>query len=104
MLFTVRVRCARAAAAALHTHHCVGDAATQPEPTSAPQDIDSWLAAANLEKYCEAIKEYGYDSFAALRGATEADIKEMMVDPDIKMKKPQQRLMLTAWHELTRGS
>jgi hypothetical protein len=80
------------------------DAATQPEPTAAPQDIDSWLAATNLEKYSAAIKEYGYDSFAALREATEDDIKEMMVDPDINMKKPHQRLMLKAWQELTPGS
>ena len=67
-------------------------------------ELDAWLASVELSRYAAQIKEYGYDSFAALRGATEADIKEMMVDPDIKMKKPQQRLMLTAWHELTRGS
>jgi hypothetical protein len=80
------------------------DAATQPEPAAAPQDIDSWLAAVKLERYCEAIKEYGYDSFEALRGATEADIKDMMADPDVNMKKPHQKLMLKAWQELTRGS
>ena len=81
------------------------DAATQLEPAAAPpQDIDSWLAAANLEKYCEAIKEYGYDSFAALREASEDEIKDMMADPDINMKKPHQKLMLKAWQGLTGGS
>eukprot|EP01047_Picozoa_sp_COSAG01_P005699 COSAG01_NODE_198_length_22280_cov_21.529775_16_plen_166_part_00 len=80
------------------------DAATQPEPATSPQDIDSWLAAAKLEKYCAAIKEYGYDSFEALCEATEDEIKDMMADPDVNMKKPHQKLMLKAWQELTRDS
>ena len=80
------------------------DTAAQPEPAAAPpQDIDNWIAAAKLQKYCEAIKEYGYDSFEALCEATEDEIKDMMADPDINMKKPHQKLMLKAWQELTRG-
>ena len=81
------------------------DTAAQPEPAAAPpQDIDNWIAAAKLQKYCKAIKEYGYDSFEALCEATEDEIKDMMADPDINMKKPHQKLMLKAWQELTRGS
>ena len=34
---------------------------------------------------------------------TEDEIKDMMADPDINMKKPHQKLMLKAWQELTRG-
>ena len=66
-------------------------------------DVDSWLIAAKLEKYCVAIKEYGYDSFEALREATEDEIKEMTVDPDVNMKKPHQKLMLKAWQNLIGG-
>ena len=50
-----------------------------------------------------AIKEYGYDSFEALREATEDEIKEMVVDPDVNMKKPHQKLMLKAWQNLIGG-
>ncbi len=66
-------------------------------------DVDSWLIAAKLEKYCVAIKEYGYDSFEALREATEDEIKEMAADPDVNMKKPHQKLMLKAWQNLIGG-
>ena len=54
--------------------------------------------------YTDILLDTPWVGFNMLPGQTWADIKEMMVDPDIKMKKPQQRLMLTAWQELTRGS
>jgi hypothetical protein len=73
-------------------------------PPDIARDVDSWLAAAKLDKYCASIKEYGYDSFEALCAATEDEIKEMMIDPDVNMRKPHQKLMLIAWQGLTRGS
>jgi len=65
-----------------------------------PVDLDSWLKQAKLEKYTSAIKEYGYDSMDALLAASTEEIDEMTKDPDVKMKKPHQKLMLTQWKKL----
>jgi hypothetical protein len=64
-------------------------------------DVDAWLEEAGLGKYADAIKEYGYDTIAALQFATEEDIVEMSEDSDVGMKKPHRRLLVGKWHELT---
>eukprot|EP01043_Picozoa_sp_COSAG02_P025990 COSAG02_NODE_1481_length_12389_cov_15.643857_17_plen_235_part_00 len=64
-------------------------------------DVDAWLEGAGLGKYADAIKEYGYDTIAALQFATEEDIVEMSEDSDVGMKKPHRRLLVGKWHELT---
>ena len=96
----------QATAAAAGTQPTAGTPATSPTTAAEeaePPELDAWLASVELGRYAPQIKEYGYDSFEALCGATEDDIKEMMADPDVNMKKPHQRLMLTAWKKLIRG-
>ena len=79
-------------------------AAKQPGgAAAAPEAMDSWLVAAELGKYVDAIKDYGYDSIAALRVASEEDIQAMTEDADIGMKKPHRKLMLAKWRELSEG-
>jgi hypothetical protein len=79
--------------------------APAPAPTSAeeaePPELDAWLVQAGLGRYGPQVKEYGYDSFNALRAATEAQIVEMTEDPDIGMKKPHRQLFLTQWQALS---
>eukprot|EP01043_Picozoa_sp_COSAG02_P115742 COSAG02_NODE_52118_length_309_cov_101.338095_1_plen_102_part_11 len=53
-----------------------GDQPTVPVAARA-DDVDAWLEGAGLGKYADAIKEYGYDTIAALQFATEEDIVEM---------------------------
>jgi hypothetical protein len=78
---------------------------TPPSPASPvaarADDVDAWLEGAGLGKYADAIKEYGYDTIAALQVATEEDIVEMSEDSDVGMKKPHRRLLVWKWHELT---
>ncbi len=69
------------------------------EPEPEPETVNSWLVAAELDQYVEAIKKYGYDSIAALRVASEEDIQEMTEDTG--MKKPHKKLMLVKWRELS---
>ena len=75
---------------------------TPPSPSTAVDDnVDTWLVGAGLGKYVDAIKEYGYDTMAALRVASEEDIVEMCDDADVKMKRPHRKLMIVKWQELT---
>jgi hypothetical protein len=72
----------------------------EPEPEPEDEELDVWLAKANLSRYGPQVKEYGYDTLSALRAATEADIVEMTEDADVGMKKPHRRLFTTQWQAL----
>jgi len=60
--------------------------------------IDDWLQQISLQAYVPTIKEYGYDSMYALDVASEENIKEMMEDPAVAMKKPHRVLIIKAWN------
>ena len=53
-----------------------------------------------MSDYSAQLKEYGYDRMSVLHAASEADITEMMEDPDVKMKKPHRKLFLAKWKAL----
>ena len=53
-----------------------------------------------MSDYSAQLKEYGYDRMSVLHAASEADIVEMMEDPDVKMKKPHRKLFLVKWKAL----
>ena len=74
-----------------------------PSPSTAatvPVELDTWLMEAGLDKFADAIKDYGYETMPALQVASEQDIVEMCADADVGMKKPMQKLMLVKWREL----
>ena len=66
--------------------------------------MDGWLASIKLAQYAAPLTSYGYDSLEVLLDATEADIVEMTEDPDVGMKKPHRRTMLTQWRQLKSAS
>ena len=74
--------------------------APAPAEEAEPPELDAWLAKIGMSDYSAQLKEYGYDRMSVLHAASEADITEMMEDPDVKMKKPHRKLFLAQWKAL----
>ena len=59
--------------------------------------IDDWLKSMSLEAYALKIKEYGVDSMRAFDDASEQDVKDMVEDDAIAMKKPHRVVIMKGW-------
>jgi len=82
------------------THAPADEALAVLASTPPPQDIstvEDWLRSINLQRYTTVIKDYGYDSLAALDTALEEHIEEMINDPAVDMKKPHRHLFMDRW-------
>jgi len=64
---------------------------------SALSSIDDWLKSMSLEVYALKIKEFGFDSMRAFDAASEQDVKDMVEDDAIAMKKPHRVVMMKGW-------
>jgi len=61
-------------------------------------EIDDWLSSIGLQKYTDAIKDYGYDSFKTLYAASEEDIQHMTADAGVGIeKRPHRKLLFEEW-------
>jgi hypothetical protein len=70
-----------------------------------PSSIDEWLQTISLHAYTPQIMNYGCDSLQFLDDASEQDMREMIEDADVGMKKLHRSMFMKAWSRraATRG-
>ena len=58
--------------------------------------VADWLLSVNknLVKYSESLSDYGYEDTHLLAEATDSELQEAFSSPEVKMKKPHQKLAL----------